>query len=226
MQPNTPMTWQRAFGETDAKKVVEAVCEAWQELVQIANATFHAKERENVLTELLGEHIRTTKNGAGLTGWWSYEDRLGRLARTATGGLKMTDRRRTDIQYFSDRQLPALRLVFEFKKIDHTKKRRDDYTGADGMARFVTGDYSNGQPVAVMAGMLLKPLPQCMPPLQIYLSSAAAQGALAMLPDVAGNFVRTPASFTHAEFDTEHVRPAGKAPAHGSIVICHIFLSF
>ncbi|NHB08204.1 hypothetical protein GWK53_17010 [Burkholderia cepacia] len=102
---------------------------------------------------------------------------------------------------------------------------RSSYTGADGMERFVTGDYSVGQPVALMAGMLLKPSSDCVPALRTYLSSAAAQAALGMVANPAGQFVRSPGSFSDAEFDTEHKRPAGKAPAHGSIVICHLFLS-
>lgn len=30
----------------------------------------------------------------------------------------------------------------------------------------------------------------------------------------------------HAEFDTEHVRPQGKGPAHQTILISHLFLGF
>ena len=146
--------------------------------------------------------------------------------RPPKGGFTVVKRRRTDIQYFSDRLQPALRLVFEFKKIDHTKTRRVAYTGAEGMERFVMGDYSVGEPVALMAGMLLKPTSECVPALTTYLSSAAAQAALGMVANPAGQFVRSPASFSDAEFDTEHKRPTGKAPAHGSIVICHLFLNF
>lgn len=226
MPTNTSNDWQRAFGKSDAKKVVHVVCEAWRELARDSVQTFHGKEKEHTLTELLGEYIRTVKSGVGLTGNWSYEDRLGTLVHSPTGGLKVVKRRRTDIQYFSDRLQPALRLVFEFKKIDHTKTRRNAYTGAEGMERFVTGDYSLGQPVALMAGMLLKPTPECVPALKTYLSSAAARTALGMVANPAGEFVRSPACFRDAEFETEHKRPAGKAPAHGSIVICHLFLSF
>ncbi|WP_176115549.1 hypothetical protein [Burkholderia cepacia] len=226
MQTKNLSDWQRAFGKSDAKKVVQVLCEAWRELVRDSAQTFHGKEKEHTLTELLGEYIRTAKTGAGLTGNWTYEDRLGSIVRLPTGGFEVVKRRRTDIQYFSDRLQPALRLVFEFKKIDHTKTRRNAYTGADGMERFVTGDYSVGQPVALMAGMLLKPTSDCVPALRTYLSSAAAQAALGMVANPAGQFVRSPGSFSDAEFDTEHKRPAGKAPAHGSIVICHLFLSF
>lgn len=224
MQTKSLNDWQRAFGKTDAKKVVQVLCEAWRELARDSAETFHGKEKEHVLTELLGEYIRTVKAGPGLTGNWTYEDRQAALQRLPTGGLKVARRRRTDIQYFSDR-LP-LRLVFEFKKLDHTKTRRNAYTGAEGMERFVTGDYSVGQPVALMAGMLLKPTSDCVPAMRTYLSSAAAKAALGMVADPAGEFVHSPSSFSDAEFDTEHKRPAGKAPAHGSIVISHLFLSF
>ncbi len=226
MQAKPFNDWQRAFGKSDAKKVVQVLCEAWRELARDSAQTFHGKEKEHTLTELLGEYIRTAKAGVGLTGNWSYEDRLATIERSPTGGLKVVKRRRTDIQYFSDRQQPALRLMFEFKKIDHTKARRDAYAGAEGMERFVTGDYSVGQPVALMAGMLLKPTPDCVPALRTYLSSAAGQAALGMVANPAGQLVRSPPSFREAEFDTEHKRPAGKAPAHGSIVISHLFLSF
>ncbi len=226
MQAKTHNDWQRAFGKSDAKKVVQVLCEAWRELVRDSAQTFHGKEKEHRLTELLGEYIRTAKAGVGLTGYWSYEDRQGTIVRSPTGGFTVVKRRRTDIQYFSDRLQPALRLVFEFKKIDHTKTRRVAYTGAEGMERFVMGDYSVGEPVALMAGMLLKPTSECVPALTTYLSSAAAQAALGMVANPAGQFVRSPASFSDAEFDTEHKRPTGKAPAHGSIVICHLFLNF
>ena len=43
------------------------LCEAWRELAKDSAKTFHAKEKEHVLTELLGEYIRTAKAGAGLT---------------------------------------------------------------------------------------------------------------------------------------------------------------
>lgn len=218
--------WQRAFGKSDAKKVVQVVCDAWQDLTTISGQTFHGKEKEHRLTELLGEYIRAAKSTVGLTGYWSYEDRTGAIAPAPTGGFQVVKRRRTDIQYFSNKSMPALRLVFEFKKIDHTKARRDAYTGAQGMERFVAGDYSVGQPVAVMAGMLLQPLPQCVPPLRTYLSSAKAQAALSMVVNPAGQLVRSPASFNAAEFETVHKRPAGKGPAHGSILICHLFFSF
>lgn len=85
--------------------------------------------------------------------------------------------------------------------------------GLEGMERFVTGDYSVGQPVALMAGTLRKSTSDYVPAMRTYLSSAAAQAALGMVADPAGKFVRSPASFSDAEFDTEHKRPAGKAPA-------------
>lgn len=226
MQKNPLHDWQRAFVKSDAKKVVQVVCDAWLDLTKISGQTFHDKEKEHRLTELLGEYIRATRTGSGLTGHWSYEERLGTLTVAPTGGLRVMNRRRTDIQYFSNKRNPVLRLVFEFKKIDHTKARRDAYTGADGMERFVTGDYSIGEPVAVMAGMLLKPLPQTVPLLKTYLSSATARAALSMVANPAGQFVRSPASFDPAEFETEHQRPLGKAPAHGSILICHLFFAF
>lgn len=47
-----------------------------------------------------------------------------------------------------------------------------------------------------------------------------------MAANPAGQFLRSPASFSDAEFDTEHKRPAGKVSAHGSIVMCNLFLSF
>lgn len=77
-----------------------------------------------------------------------------------------------------------------------------------------------------MAGVLLKPSAQCVPVLRTYLSSAPAQATLNMVADPTGQFVRSPASFSTAEFDTEHRRPPGKGPVHGSILICHLFLSF
>ncbi|KVH35642.1 hypothetical protein WT01_32285 [Burkholderia cepacia] len=84
MQTKNLSDWQRAFGKSDAEKVVQVLCEAWRELVRDSAQTFHGKEKEHTLTDLLGEYIRTAKTGAGLTGNWTYEDRLGSIARVGS----------------------------------------------------------------------------------------------------------------------------------------------
>jgi hypothetical protein len=106
-----------------------------------------------------------------------------------SGSLEVMKQRRTYIQYFSDRLQPALRLVFEFKKINHTKDPSRRPYRLRRHAAVVTGDYSVGQPVAFIAGILLKSTPDCEPALRNYLLSAAAQTALGMVAKAAGQFV-------------------------------------
>jgi len=219
------ITWQDAFRKGKAPAVVRALCEAWEELIATSSDTFHAGAKEPDLTVLLGEHLRAIKARTRLTGMWSYEQRMGTLKRVSVKGLRVTEPKRTDIHYFSDKD--EIDLVFEFKKLDHTPSRRNNYTGSEGMDRFVTGQYSLGHPAAMMVGILLEHHDDCVPPLMRWLNGADAKLQLHM-ETVNGQQTRSPSAIfpDHSPFDTEHMRPPGKGPAHHTILISHLFLGF
>lgn len=220
-------SWQRAFRSGDAPTVVRALRAAWDYLVATSPDTFAPGEPEPRLTELLGQHLHDTKADHKLTGLWTYETRQGAIQRATAKGLRMGKRKRTDIQYFSNREDPALELVFEFKKLGHQKSHRDHYVGKEGMLRFVTGEYSLRQPLAVMVGILVTHADDSLPPLTQWLNGPDAK-ALLYMETVDGQQARSPSSFFPDEslFDTEHLRSRDKAPAHGTIVISHVFLDF
>jgi len=220
-------SWHRAFKAGDAPTVVRALHAAWDELVMSSPETFNPHEKEPCLTELLGQHLYDTKAIHKLTGLWTYETRRGKLRRTTPKGVRIVERKRTDIQYFSNKEDPALELVFEFKKLGHQKSHRDYYVGEEGILRFVTGEYSLRQPLAVMVGILVTHADDCVPPLAQWLNGSEAKTLLYM-ETVGGKQTRAPSDFFPDEslFDTEHLRSREKAPAHGTIVISHIFLGF
>lgn len=220
-------SWQRAFRSGDAPTVVRALRAAWDDLVASSPETFHPGEPEPRLTELLGQHLHDTKADHKLTGLWTYETRQGTIQRTTAKGVRIVKRKRTDVQYFSNKEEPALELVFEFKKLGHQKSHREHYIGEEGMLRFVTGEYSLRQPLAVMVGILVTHADDSLPPLTQWLNGAEAKSFLYM-ETVDGRQTRSPSGFfpTESLFDTEHLRSRDKAPAHGTIVISHVFLDF
>lgn len=227
MIPIQQSDWYKAFPIETAQEVVKIVRQVWDELAVESSDTFHPGRKEPDLTILLCEQIiLVVKERTKLTGLWSYERPFGRVAAATAKGKKVVDRRRTDIQYFSD--ATQLNLIFEFKKISHTLTRRKAYTGVDGMLRFVTGTYSTGQPVAIMVGILTEQHSSCVPPLERYLRSAAMKATLFMTPHGNGELVlKPPVLFPgNTEFDTTHLRSTSKAPDHGYITMAHMMLGF
>lgn len=220
-----PTAWHKAFLGGQSTLAVKALHEAWTALATSAPETFGPHAQEPALTAILCEQLVANRMQDRLSGLWSYEVRQGRLVRSGKR-VAVVDRKRTDIQYFTDSEQPALKLIFEFKRLDHQLSRRKKYTGEDGMMRFITGEYSVGEPVAVMVGILTAHRDDCVPPLEIWLNSPDAKTELAIQPFGATQ-TRSPSEFfSSAVFDTEHLRPAGKGPGHGTIVISHLFLDF
>lgn len=220
------LTWRDAFLQSDAPMVVRLLQEAWTRMATVDGPdTFRVGAREPELTELLCLHLRETKHHSKLTGFWQYETPQGEIHRFGPKGVRARNRKRTDIQYLSDRCDPPLELVFEFKKLGSSKPRRDAYSGEEGMLRFVTGEYSKRQPLAVMVGILIEHRDDCVPPLERWLDSAEAKTLLHM-ETVRGKNRHVPSRFFPDEslFDTEHLRPSDRAPAHGTIVISHLFV--
>jgi hypothetical protein len=220
--------WLAVFPQEDVRVAVTALCEVWRELAHLSPETFHADAKEPRLTELLCEYIRSVfKARTRLTGQWSYERRMGKVKQRKAGGVEIDERKRTDIEYFSDRYDPALELVFEFKKINGKAARRNTYIGPDGMLRFVTGSYSIKQPLAVMVGILTENESKCVKPLISLLKTTKSMATLQMKAAIGEPF-RMPSEILPkiARFDTEHHRAAEIAAAHGTITIAHLFLGF
>ncbi|MEH2565648.1 Fis family transcriptional regulator [Bradyrhizobium sp. AZCC 2289] len=220
--------WLSVFPQEDARVAVDALRKVWAELTTLSPETFHADAKEPRLTELLCEHIRSVfKTRTRLTGQWSYERRIGKIKQRKSGGVEIADRRRTDIEYFSDRYDPALELVFEFKKINGKAARRNTYVGSDGMLRFVTGSYSIKQPLAVMVGIVTDKETACVQPLIDLLKTSESMAALQMKP-APSESLKIPSFVLPkiAQFDTEHQRAAELAAEHGTITIAHLFLGF
>lgn len=221
-------SWLAAFPHEDAKIAVEALCIVWAELTQVSPQTFNASRKEPELTELLCVHLSAVfKQRTRLTGQWSYERRMAKTQILRNGGMKVVQRKRTDIEYFSDRSQNTLQLVFEFKKLDHTATKRKIYVGEDGMRRFVTGDYSAGQSSALMVGILSCAEAACVVGLVKLLEGKSTRTSLRM-KDQPEPAVRQPSAVFPklARFDTEHERDISLAPAHGIITISHLFLAF
>ena len=217
--------WHKAFKAGDAAQCVAVMHRAWTELVAASPETFRPGEKEHHLTELLCQYLADTRASTRLTGLWSYENHQGRLDRKNPKGMVVTQRKRTDIRYFSNREDPALNLIFEFKKLDHRKTARDGYI-SEGMLRFITGEYSIGQPLALMVGILTIHRNDTLPALHQWLDSPDAKSLLFMETLKTGQRRVPSAFFEQAAFDTEHLRPCDKAPSHGTIVISQLFLDF
>ena len=217
--------WQKAFLGGDATHAVAVMHAAWKELVAASPGTFHPKRKEPELTEMLGIHLKAIRQQTKLTGLWSYESPQGKLKRNRDG-VAVVERKRTDIQHFSNREDPVLTLIFEFKKLSHSNTQRNKYTGESGVLRFVTGEYSLGEPLALMVGILVEHRDDCVPLLAAWLDTADAKSVL-HLETIGGRQTRSPSRFfAAAEFDTEHLRPRPKGPKHGTIVISHMFVDF
>jgi hypothetical protein len=218
--------WIAAFPYRDeAAKAIAYLCTAWNELAANQPDTFSADEHEPRLTEILGVYLHDTgKQQAGLRGRWGHEVPRGKLAAG-----RVTDRIRTDIEYWSNRLDldQELELTIEFKRLDALSDLRRKYYGESGMGRFVTGEYSLKRPIALMAGILLDDRQACVDGLRRALHVPDIQQTLGMMAD-AGVYLREPSAVfpESAMFDTEHRREEKKAPAHGTIRISHLFLGF
>lgn len=214
--------WQKAFRTSHGPRAVEALNSAWHQLVAQASESFHAGRKEPELTEMLCFYLEQTRADHRLPGQWMNETPQGQIVM-GNAQAKVKDRKRTDIRYFTERDVPTTNLVFEFKKLSHQKPQRDKYIGTEGMLRFITGEYSKGDPVALMVGILTTHDDDSVPPLLKRLEDAAVRAQLFMGKQP---ICKPSGLFGCARFDTEHVRPKDKAPSHGTIVISHLFLGF
>lgn len=217
--------WITAFPLRPAADAVEAVCESWQILTCKPRPGFNSKMREPRLTRVLKSHVENvTARQRGLLGMWATEGIINTIDPETA---EITEERRTDIVYGWNDAAWGIQLVFEFKKLNRHKKTHNQYLGKDGLARFVTGIYSRGQPVAVMVGILLDSFDEVVPTLRTTLGEAATSATLRLCHRPNGKIIDRPSLlFSAADFDTEHSRPMDLAPEHGTIRVAHLFLSF
>jgi hypothetical protein len=221
----TEMDWLEAFPIRPATEAVEALCESWHFLTRVPRPGFHAGKREPELTRALKAHVEcVTARNRGLLGMWATEAVINEID-LETAELK--EERRTDIVYGWNDATAGIQLVFEFKKVNRHTRSRQQYLGANGLGRFVTGIYSCRQPVAAMVGVLTDPEEMVVPALLKALSNKATASALKLRARASGAAYDRPSLlFPAADFDTEHDRPRELAPSHGSIRVAHIFLAF
>lgn len=224
MSDNKPwQAWRKTFRDVPAKTATQHLVNTWHLATRAYPHKFKPSIRENKITEFLWNQIHRASAAAKLTGKWTYEDPQ---VIFDAGGDEVISRTRSDITYFSDRQKPTLFLVFEFKKLKDQNTSRATYQGDDGMMRFVDGYYCVGWPYAVMVGMIIGDVHECVNNLKRSLNVAGTRSALCMGPDNAV-YVRVPSTLLDpsAEFDTEHRRPTSQAPSgNGTTTLSHIFL--
>ena len=218
--------WLAAFPLQHAHEAVDALCESWSLLAASYRTGFHPKCREPELTRVLKAHVeRVTSRQRGLLGMWATESVINTVDFETA---KILDERRTDIFYGWNNNEISIQLVFEFKKLDRRARSRSNYLGADGLLRFVTGIYSREQAVAAMVGILMDPKDDVVPALRESFADKAIAEAVRLTARPNGAHLDHPSLLFpgRADFDTEHDRPSGLAPDHGTIRVAHIFLAF
>jgi len=216
------LSWGGVFPTDESAIATKLLVEAWAQLTSSAGTAFRSSLSEPKLTDLLCEHLKDISEATGrLTGRWGQENPFGKI--DAAAGKRITSYR-TDIEYFSNRSTPTLKLVYEFKKIDGNNPRTlTKYWGADGMGRFIDGDYAIKQPVVLMAGIVISPKAACVDTLKATLASNRCEK---LNWRSAARIIEPSQGFHEAHFDTEHLRPADKQPPVGYVRICHLFLDF
>jgi hypothetical protein len=216
--------WLALFPRTAATQAVDALCVSWNRLADRYKPEFNHKTYEHRLTRRLVFLLRSWSDDFGLMGHWGSEQEVGDI-NPDTGEL--IDPKRTDIQYQWNDSERKLELVFEFKKLNSQSNSRRNYA-KEGICRFVDGQYSKRQPVALMVGILTEPHGDCVPPLVKSLTRPAMKSQLSLRHTVDGKATYAPSTLfpEHAEFDTEHTRPPELGPTHGTIRIAHLFLEF
>lgn len=220
--------WKLAFPADEASRAVSFLVDIWKELTTHKPKKFDPKKRENLHTEFLHYYLHAhAKTRGRLTGCWINEEPHVVLDDPDADDPEIIKRIRKDITYFSNASSQGLTLVFEFKKISPSQKSWKTYIGDEGMGRFVTGDYSINQPVAIMVGMVIGSRFATIAGLQKLLNTTAKVGFLSMVAQPNGVTVSLPSALfpANADFDTEHTRTPDKAPPGGtSIQLSHLFL--
>ena len=217
------LAWMQAFPMVEASRAVEALRLGWQAMAATEKPGFNPKTHEPKLTRVLRAYVR--KHVAvemKLPGHWGTEGVENDVDFT-TG--RILEEGRTDITYLWNSQDVKFVLVFEFKKLRATSDSRKDYLGS--VRKFVTGVYSEREPLALMVAIHMADPATNVAALRRSIAHPPTAAALFACQDAGGSFVHAPAAFpSHAAFDTEHLRSAAKAPAHGTLRLAHMFVEF
>ena len=217
--------WLKAFPLPEATRAVEALTLGWTYLASVQRSSFNQATIEPKLTLVLATYIRDViAVQRKILGFWGVEDVKARVDFDTGAILSST---RTDIEYKWMDGKRQLQLVFEFKRLDGGSVSVEHYCGDNGLMRFVTGEYSINECVAVMAGIALRDRKALVNAIRKRLEDDGEGGVLQM-QKIGGDLLEIPSAIfpADAEFDTQHSRPRGKAPAHGSIRVSHMFLEF
>ena len=214
-------SWDELIPIDETRASAEYLVNTWYLISKASPDKYAFKHHEPKLTELLAYNLNMLKADSGLTGFWITEDNVPYIDEH--GQVRRT---RNDIKYLSNISTLGIELTFEFKKLKHTSSALCTYRGKDGMRRFVQGNYAKKQPFAAMVAIILDDPKTISQALYKSLSIPAIRSDLCMVHDGDGNYIRRPANVLRsiAEFDTEHRRPADKAPVNGTTTIAHILI--
>lgn len=218
------LAWMQAFPLAEADRAVEALLQAWTEMARVHRTHFNPRIEEPKLTRVLRAYVRKeVSTRMGLMGHWGTEG-VENDVDFETG--QVLQEARTDICYYWNDTSTKVALVFEFKKLSATSESRKHYLHG-GVAKFVTGIYSEREPVALMVGIVMAPRDEVLSGLRRAIAHPPTAGALRTCEDEEGRFVLPCKLFpSHALFDTEHLRDEAKAPSHGTIRLAHVLVEF
>ncbi|MBI1422435.1 MAG: hypothetical protein GC149_03140 [Gammaproteobacteria bacterium] len=218
--------WQAAFGRKEAiEKIVSYVCSHWARLQKYPTGDIVFSQSEPKITKYFCQSLRAHALSHGITGIFIPEHPVAKLDEL---NKTLGNRGRTDITYFSDRQSPALEIVFEFKKLklsSRGKISRSQYCDA-GMIRFVNGIYTPNDEIGFMVGLVENETDSASisASLQRMLQHPDTRSLLRMVSDNKGKVVTSPAlRFMRCHFETHHARDhVEECP---DILLGHLILS-
>lgn len=212
-------SWNHIIPVEETRSAANFLVCTWDKIASAVNSEIQYKKHEPKLTELLYIYLNLFKAQSGLTGFWVNE-----AQEPQFDSDNKIRRIKKDITYYSNASKVSLELIFEFKKLSRSSLAT--YRGKDGMRRFVDGNYAPEKPLAVMVGITDGDCKDVLSSLSNSLSKASVQKDLQMVHDASGRYLRDPSEVisTIAKFDTEHRRPALKAPPNGTTTLAHIIL--
>ncbi len=213
-------SWEEMIPVDETHAAARFLVTTWNLLAKSCPEDIQYAKHEPKLTELLYIYLNKLRAESGLTGFWVNEAQEPHI--DDNGELR---RIKKDITYYSNVFILRLELIFEFKKLHALSLAT--YRGEEGMRRFIDGNYAPQKPLALMVGIILKGnYEDVVDALYNSLLGADVRSELQMVSDATGRYIRKPSKAvpSTAEFDTEHRRPADKAPPNGTTTIAHIFL--
>lgn len=218
------LDWLKAFPIVEADRAVKALLRAWADMAQRYRPNFHEGINEPKLTRVVRGYVRKRISvDMKLLGHWGTEG-VENDIDFETG--KVLKEGRTDISYTWNNEHMKFELVFEFKKLAPIADSRKRYL-FNGVTQFVSGLYSEREPIALMVGILKGEKNETVSALCRAIASPATAAALKACEGTDGRFILPATLFPEdTQFDTEHLREVAKAPPHGTIRIAHAFVDF